>query len=97
MCDAQKPKPDLGSAPGEREAQLMLLSGKIIEDLSICRLMYCNNLYLLSPDIRFSKTDANKAVHHGCDAALNISRMARSGGRRKGPEKGARKRLNVLF
>ena len=54
MCDREKS--DLG--PSEHEAQLMLHSGRIIEGQLICRLIYCNNLYLPYP-VRFSTTEAN--------------------------------------
>jgi hypothetical protein len=58
----------LGSGPRRNEAQLMLLSGGIIEGQSNFSLMYCSNLYLPYL-VRFSETNTNRAVHNGCDAA----------------------------
>jgi hypothetical protein len=49
----------------------MLLSGRIIEGQSNFSLMYCSNLYLPYL-VRFSKTNANRAVHNGCGAARNV-------------------------
>jgi hypothetical protein len=72
-CGREQPCPISDLGPGGNEAQLMLLSGRIIEGESNFSLMYCSNLYLPYL-VRSSKTNTNRAVHNG--RGMSGSRMA---------------------